>query len=241
MAVFANYEDTWETTTTTGTGTITLGGAVTGWRAFSAQYVDGQQMNYSIYDGTNFEHGIGTYNSAGNTLSRTTVIRSTNSNSQVNWGAGTRQVVVSPQGYISNTNDSAVAGQIGEYVSQAITIGSQVLMTTATVANVASISLTAGDWDLSGNVAFTLGGGVPAIVMEVAITTTSATMPGIPNGGAITYTNLPSLSGAETEILPIATSRLSLAATTTVYLVATGVYTSGTVHCYGFIGARRAR
>lgn len=95
---FHLYEDTWETSTTTGTGAYTLAGAVTGWRTFSSQYSTGDTCYYSAYDGTNFEHGIGTYTTSGNTLARTTIYRSTNSNAAVSWSAGTRQIVVAPLG-----------------------------------------------------------------------------------------------------------------------------------------------
>ena len=64
-----------ETTTTTGTGTITLAGAVDGFQAFSA-IGDGNTTYYAIAGGTEFEVGIGTYTSSGTTLSRDTVISS---------------------------------------------------------------------------------------------------------------------------------------------------------------------
>jgi hypothetical protein len=88
----------WETTTTTGTGAVTLAGAVSGYRAFSSQLANGDTCYYSLFDGTNFEEGLGTYASAGNTLTRTTVYRSTNAGAAVNWGAGTRQIMASPLG-----------------------------------------------------------------------------------------------------------------------------------------------
>jgi hypothetical protein len=88
----------WETTTTTGTGAVTLGGAVTGYRAFSSQLANADTCYYSMWDGTDFEEGLGTYTSAGNTLTRTTVYRSTNAGAAVNWGAGTRQIVCAPLG-----------------------------------------------------------------------------------------------------------------------------------------------
>jgi hypothetical protein len=91
-------ESTWETSTTTGTGDYILGGAVSGWRAFSAQYANADTCWYSAYDGSNFEQGIGTYNSGANSLTRTTIYRSTNSNAAVNWSAGTRNIVVAPLG-----------------------------------------------------------------------------------------------------------------------------------------------
>ena len=74
-----------ETTTTTGTGTITLGGAATGYQSF-AVIGNGNTTQYCIAgQGTNeWEVGVGTYTSSGTTLARTTVLASSNSGSLVN-------------------------------------------------------------------------------------------------------------------------------------------------------------
>lgn len=80
-----------ETTTTTGTGTLTLAGASTGFQAFSV-IGDGNTTFYTITDGTDWEVGIGTYTLSGTTLSRDTILESSNSGSAVNWGAGTKDV-----------------------------------------------------------------------------------------------------------------------------------------------------
>jgi len=84
-----------ETTTSTGTGTITLAGAVTGFQSFAA-IGDGNNTFYTIADqsGSNWEVGIGTYTSSGTTLSRDTVLSSSNSGSLVNFSAGTKNVFV---------------------------------------------------------------------------------------------------------------------------------------------------
>lgn len=80
-----------ETTTTTGTGTITLAGAADGFQAFSV-IGDGNSTYYAIAGGTEFEVGIGTYTASGTTLSRDSVISSSNSGSLVNFSAGSKDV-----------------------------------------------------------------------------------------------------------------------------------------------------
>lgn len=82
-----------ETTTTTGTGTVTLAGAATGYQTFAA-VGDGNSTYYTITGTTEWEVGIGTYTSSGTTLSRTTVISSSNSGSLVNFSAGSKNVFV---------------------------------------------------------------------------------------------------------------------------------------------------
>jgi len=85
-----------ETTTTTGTGTITLAGAVANFETFTANLSNSDTTYYSIVDNTNgtFEVGLGTFTSSGTTLARTTVIASSNSNSAVNFGSGTKDVFI---------------------------------------------------------------------------------------------------------------------------------------------------
>jgi len=84
-----------ETTTTTGTGTVTLAGAATGFQSFSA-IGDGNATYYTIalQNGSEWEVGIGTYTASGTTLSRTTVLESSNSGSLVNFSAGDKDVFV---------------------------------------------------------------------------------------------------------------------------------------------------
>ena len=71
-----------ETTTTTGTGTITLAGAVSGFQAFS-EIGDGNTTYYAIVSGTDWEVGIGTYTLSGTTLSRDTILESSNAGSAI--------------------------------------------------------------------------------------------------------------------------------------------------------------
>jgi hypothetical protein len=85
-----------ESTTTTGTGAISLAGAAVGFQTFSTAVGNANTCYYTIADqsGASWEVGIGTYTSAGNTLSRDTIISSSNVGSLVTFSAGTKDVFV---------------------------------------------------------------------------------------------------------------------------------------------------
>lgn len=91
-----------ETTTTTGTGTLTLAGAVSGYQSFAA-VGNGNTCYACIYDvdsvgnpNGSWEVFSGTYTSSGTTLSRTSVLASSNSGSAVSFGSGTKRVLLTP-------------------------------------------------------------------------------------------------------------------------------------------------
>ena len=83
-----------ETTTTTGTGTLTLGGAVTGFETFATGVGNSNTTYYAVtLPGTaEFEVGLGTLSSDSSTIARTTIISSSNSDSAVNFSAGTKTI-----------------------------------------------------------------------------------------------------------------------------------------------------
>ena len=85
-----------ETTTTTGTGTITLGGAVSGFQTFTSVLSNADTTYYAIIDYVNndFEVGLGTFTSSGTTLARTTILESSNSGSAVDLESGTKEVFI---------------------------------------------------------------------------------------------------------------------------------------------------
>lgn len=76
------YDRVKASTSTTGTGTITVGGALTGFRPFTA-IVDGDTVSYVITNGTNWEIGRGVWNNTAATLTRSPVL-SSNSNALIN-------------------------------------------------------------------------------------------------------------------------------------------------------------
>ena len=113
-----------ETTTTTGTGTYTLAGAVTGFETFGS-IGNTNTTYYCCTDGTNFEVGVGTYASSGTTLARTTILQSSNSDSAVNWSAGTRQIFCTLPAEKSVIEDASNNVSIaGVLTSTGLTIGS---------------------------------------------------------------------------------------------------------------------
>jgi hypothetical protein len=83
-----------ETTETTGTGDYVLGGAVASFQTFDAVLSDSDKLYYAISDGTDFEVGIGilTIGSPDNSISRESILSSSNSGAAVSWGAGEKEI-----------------------------------------------------------------------------------------------------------------------------------------------------
>lgn len=135
-------------------------------------------------------------------------------------------------GQIPGTPLAALAGLgiVGEYVSSQIASGSAVALTTTVAADITSISLTPGDWDIWGTIA------TNAAVTSATgwISAASTTDPGAPNAGAY------AAWGAQTLTAPIGRMALAVSVTTTIRLSIKAVF-GGSVSAFGFIGARRAR
>jgi hypothetical protein len=105
-----------ETTTTAGTGTVTLLGASTGYQSF-AVIGNANTTYYTIASqtGNEWEVGIGTYGSSGTTLSRTTVLANSSATqpSALNFSAGTKDVFVTyPAGYAVAATNVGTSGQV---------------------------------------------------------------------------------------------------------------------------------
>lgn len=105
-----------ETFSTTGVGPVSLAGAIAGYQPFSAVMANAGTCYYCMTDGTNWEIGLGTYATSGNTLTRTTVTASSNAGAAVNWSAGTKSVWLDlAASAIANftTPPAATAGSLG--------------------------------------------------------------------------------------------------------------------------------
>jgi len=125
-----------ETTETAGTGTLDLGGAVEGFVTFVAGIGDGNQAPYLITDDVAWEVGLGTV-TAGlpDTLSRDTILDSSNGGQAVNWSAGTKQVLVTMPSVQSDMLQDLLDGRSWQVLTQAGSIatgGRYFLAATAT-------------------------------------------------------------------------------------------------------------
>jgi hypothetical protein len=239
--------------------TINLGAAVdvtsggTGLTAIptSGQLLIGNGNDYTLANltqgtGLTITNGIGSITLA---LSNTTVTASSYGNSysvatftvngqgQLTAAANVPIAIGSSAVSGTSTNDLAAVGIIGEYKTGTVASGGAAALTTAVAANVTGVSLTAGDWDVTGTVDYTYAGATNVNNSQQGISIISATL-----GPQDTYTSvftggIPPVDQAfQTPLV-----RISLAATTTVYLVAKSAFTIGSNSVYGTIRARRVR
>jgi len=140
----------------------------------------------------------------------------------------------------TTTNDNAAAGSVGEIIESSIADSSAVALTSGITANVTSISLTAGDWDVWGNVWFFPAAGTIPTICSGGITTTSATFPTSPAAGAVFQVGA-TFPASLKQGFSAGKRRISISGTTTVYLVGFCVFSVSTLGAYGYLGARRVR
>ncbi|SRR6266566_1445294 len=160
----------------------------------------------------------------------------------------TSPTLTTPNTVGTSTNNNAAAGSVGEYIESVIALGSAISTgVSASTPNLTSISLTAGDWDVVGHVQF-IAGAVGNIFNSggCSISTTTGSMDltgnhanGMTLGGTTMAAVQQFATGTAITTGPV---RLSLAGTTTVFLVATLTWNTSTQPTmYGMIRARRIR
>ena len=152
-----------ETTASTGTGTLTLGGPYSGFQAFSV-LGNGNTTYYAVVDPTtgNWEVGIGTYTLVGNTLSRDTVLDSSNSGALVPFSAGVKDVICTQPSeravYVVGTNVVAANSATvpnSLLANSSLTLGSTTISlggTTATLAGLTNVTSSRFTGPLTGAV-----------------------------------------------------------------------------------------
>ena len=202
-----------ETTTTTGTGTVTLAGASAGYQSFAA-IGNGNTTYYTISGQTTseWEVGIGTYTSVGTTLSRTTVLSSSNGGSLVTFSSGTKDVFVTypssrsiyADGAVLTATNSSVlpVSSGGTGVTTSTGSGSTVLSTSPTLVTPALGTPSSGTvTNLTGTASININGTVGATTPATgAFTTLSATgLTQLTGGSAIGGSTAPG-SGQSVEI-----------------------------------------
>lgn len=138
------------------------------------------------------------------------------------------------------TNNNAAAGQIGEFQTAVLASGSAISLTSGVDANVTSISLTAGDWEVRGGVVFVAAATTTISRLRASSSITSGALTAAPDGGGI-FIDAPFTTGPATNALPVGVFRYSLASTTTIFLIASAAFGVSTMTAYGSLYARRVR
>ncbi len=140
----------------------------------------------------------------------------------------------------TTTNNNANAGSVGEYVAASVASGSAVALTSGATANVTGVSLTAGDWRCDAVAAFHPASTTSVTNYTEGISATSSTL-----GAVGTYSSHSSAAQtpgtAPDEMLNTPRPRISIASTTTVYMVVQATFTTSTMSAYGNLQCTRVR
>lgn len=152
---------------------------------------------------------------------------------------GSTYIALTTQIAGTGTNDSAAAGMVGEIITSSLAAGSATALTTATPKTITSIALTPGDWDVSGVVDF-----LPAATTSITVLAEGASAVTNTLGADDTYASdsmAATVPGAVAQRKNIPTQRISIAANTTIYLIASATFTVAAMTGFGTIRARRVR
>jgi len=149
----------------------------------------------------------------------------------------TTTIAIGGQLPATTTNDSAAAGKLGEYQLITVTSGQAVGLSSTVSKNVLETTLTAGDWDVTGQVDYVAGGGTSIQYMQQGASTVSATLPSQDGYSSIVLGATVTTDPGN----PIPVSRMSVSTTTSVYLVTKASFSISTLSAYGTLRARRVR
>lgn len=190
-----------DTTTTTGTGSVTLSGSPpAGFQSFGAAIGNGNTTYYTISGGSEFEVGIGTYNSAGPVLNRDTVLSSSNGGNLVNFSAGDKDVFVTYPAERSVNEDAS--GNVNINIT-----GNAATATTAT-------NLAAG---AAGSVPYQTAANTTAFVATASGVLVGGTTPSFSTTPTLTGTNFTGIPNAalSNNSVTVGTTAIALGATST--------------------------
>ena len=194
-----------ETSTTTGTGTFTLAGAVSGFQSFSV-IGNANTTYYTIVGGAEWEVGLGTYTSSGTTLSRDTVLASSaGGTTKVTFSAGTKNV------FVTYPADKAI---YDDAAGNVIALGTPA---SATLTNATGLPISTGVSGLGTSVATALGtavGSAGSVVVNGGVL-------GTPSSGTLTNCTFPTLNQNTTG------SAATLTTGRTIAITGDLAYTSG--------------
>lgn len=142
----------------------------------------------------------------------------------------------------SQNSDSAIAGNIGEYMEAIRTSGSAVSLTSGTPANITTLTLTPGEWDVFGVIEFAPAATTSVTELLSGTNTTSATVGTLGTYQRIvTAAQVPGSALRNAIAAPVYRISVGAGTTTTVYLIARATFTVSTCTAYGDLRARRVR
>jgi hypothetical protein len=137
------------------------------------------------------------------------------------------------------TNDNADPGNVGEFGTANVAQGSAVSISTGTPKTVVSMSLTAGDWDAWGMIGIVPAAGTTVSQIGAGISETANTLPAATDPSYLNHEW--TFTTADVQQMPVGQTRISLATTSTIYLVISCTFAVSTNAAFGTLAARRAR
>ncbi len=142
----------------------------------------------------------------------------------------------------SVTNDSANAGNVGEYSSASLPLGSAIPLSTGVTTSIVSLGLSAGDWHIWGQAVSIVPAATNMTVIASGLNSNATTMPSATTGGLTQLAfGTAGVNGGGSNFINVGPIRLSLTTTATTFLLASATFATSTASMYGSMQARRMR